>query len=75
MGDVICRWCGEPWEYYHLKHEMVEGEKVLEGEGCPSCSWSEDIPWTEESTDSPEYEFAWKESIINGTDENVMDYI
>lgn len=39
MGDVICKVCGEPWEFYYIMHEMEApwNKKVLYGLGCPSC--------------------------------------
>lgn len=45
MGDIKCRMCGEPWDYYGLKHgdvELDEGERILNGEGCPCCSFGKD---------------------------------
>jgi hypothetical protein len=39
MGDVICKICGEPWEYYYIVHEMESpwNKKILHGLGCPCC--------------------------------------
>lgn len=39
--DVICAQCGEPYEYYGIRHgdfEEHEIEPFLKGEGCPCCS-------------------------------------
>lgn len=39
MGDIICGNCGEPWEAYYVRHEMLpKYEKMtLSGKGCPAC--------------------------------------
>jgi len=40
MGDVKCKQCGEPWDYYGLYHgdvEPSERKMILAGKGCPSC--------------------------------------
>lgn len=45
--DVYCRVCGEPWDYYGVKHgDMTpeEAERFLRGEGCPSCRFGEVCP-------------------------------
>ena len=45
MGDIICAKCGEPWDYYGLKHgdvEMHEVRPILNGEGCPCCDFGND---------------------------------
>lgn len=34
MGDVRCRGCGEPWDAYHLRHEMW-----FDQEPCPPEAW------------------------------------
>jgi len=67
MGDVICRYCGEPWSYYQLKHDLESGEKVLAGEGCPDCEYNTD---REEA-----YKDEWMRSLEEGTDEDPTKYI
>lgn len=45
MGDIPCSMCGEPWDYYGLKHgdvEPGEAERILNGEGCPCCNFGKD---------------------------------
>ena len=40
MGDVFCKRCGEPWDWYGAKHgDMTPEEynKFMHGLGCPSC--------------------------------------
>lgn len=47
MSDVICAVCGEPWDYYGLKHGDVtpsEGRRILAGEGCPCCHFGQSCP-------------------------------
>lgn len=42
MSDVFCAKCGEPWDYYGLKHgdvEKDEADKILKGLGCPACGF------------------------------------
>lgn len=64
MNDVTCGQCGEPWEYYHLTHEMPENEKedFLRGKGCPACSWGD----SERATG--EYQLERVQSIQQNTD-------
>ena len=37
--DLYCQICGEPWEHYHVVHEMEqeEREEFLTGKGCDGC--------------------------------------
>ena len=37
--DLYCQICGEPFEAYHIQHEISELEKrfFLKGFGCASC--------------------------------------
>lgn len=47
MSDVYCSKCGEPWDYYGVKHgDMLphERDKFLRGEGCPSCGFGKFCP-------------------------------
>jgi len=67
MSDVICQYCGEPWEYFHLKQELDSGERVLSGEGCPLCDWGEN----EEATHTSE----WMSSLDRATDEDPLKYL
>lgn len=42
MSDVTCAICGEPWDYYGLKHGDLrpeEAERFLHGQGCPTCGY------------------------------------
>jgi hypothetical protein len=44
MSDVYCAVCGEPWDYYGLKHGDVtpnEARRILAGDGCPCCHFGE----------------------------------
>ena len=50
MGDVICRVCGEPWDFYGIMHGDVtpeEAQDILNGRGCPSCKGKPPQPKTE----------------------------
>jgi len=70
MNDVTCGQCGEPWEYYHLTHEMPEDEKeyVLQGNGCPACSWGQSDRAT------GEYQLERVQSIQQNTDLDPVKY-
>ena len=38
--DLYCKRCGEPYDYYHVEHEMTPQERMRfydPKEGCPSC--------------------------------------
>ena len=39
MGDVYCRKCGEPWDFYYVTHEMIPTEQsdFVKGMCCPRC--------------------------------------
>ena len=39
MSDLYCQVCEEPFEHYHVEHEMEETEKdyFLDGFGCDRC--------------------------------------
>lgn len=43
MGDVICAKCGEPYEYYHVMHDMEpeERRRFLAREGCDACNYGQ----------------------------------
>lgn len=54
--DLYCQRCDEPFDIYHVKHDMDDekedygpnGEKpsarFRKGEGCPCCNWGKDAP-------------------------------
>ena len=37
--DLYCQICGEPYEHYHVMHDMEEEERkeFLGGQGCDAC--------------------------------------
>jgi hypothetical protein len=39
VGDVYCRKCGEPWDFYYVTHEMIPTEQsdFVKGMCCPRC--------------------------------------
>jgi hypothetical protein len=39
MSDIYCTVCGEPWESYHVRHDMPiwARDLFLAGAGCESC--------------------------------------
>ena len=46
MGDVFCKKCGEPWDYYGILHgDMTkeEAKRFFRGEGCPCCGFGKKI--------------------------------
>ena len=38
--DLLCQRCGEPYDQYHVRHEMTAQERIrfLDGKGCPTCA-------------------------------------
>ena len=38
--DLNCQICGEPYEHYHVMHDMdkEEQKQFLNGEGCDACN-------------------------------------
>ena len=72
MGDIKCRKCGEPWDYYGLKHgdvEPGEGERILNGEGCPCCEFGKD----KKNNDGNDFEYL--ASIMNNSEGDVITQI
>ena len=70
MGDVHCGKCGEPWDYYGLLHHDVEyedGQRILRGEGCPSCDWGKKI--------NEDHQIERLRSIDDETDLDASDYM
>lgn len=47
MGDVICRKCGEPWDWYGIYHhedmDVVDANRFIKGQGCPSCNFGKKL--------------------------------
>lgn len=41
MSEIHCPKCGEPWDTYHVRHDVPphETERFLKGDGCWSCDW------------------------------------
>jgi hypothetical protein len=42
MGDIYCKFCGEPWDAFGVLHgDMTreEAKRFLRGEGCPCCNF------------------------------------
>jgi len=40
--EIVCRICGEPWDYESLYGEALDLEEsrdLMEGNGCPACEW------------------------------------
>jgi hypothetical protein len=47
MSDVSCAKCGEPWDFYGIKHgdmTPLEAKKFLNGDGCPCCYFGTKCP-------------------------------
>lgn len=70
MGDVICQWCGEPWDFYGMMNgdmDQVQARWTLEGKGCPSCGFNH--------TGQPKHEMDRLRSIDDGTDLDPTEFI
>jgi hypothetical protein len=41
--DLYCKRCGEPYDYYHIEHDIdpFERGQFYRGEGCQSCKGKE----------------------------------
>jgi len=41
MSDILCAKCGEPWDAYHVRHDMPADErrKFMSGQGCDACGY------------------------------------
>jgi hypothetical protein len=46
MSDIFCTVCGEPWESYHVRHDMPHWARdlFLAGAGCESCEGTAKSP-------------------------------
>lgn len=85
MPDVHCKKCGEPWGIYSLRHEVSEWEdqpddayeKVMSGEGCPTCDWGEKAGEVSlsQSESEEETQARYIKDIMNNTDEDPLKYI
>lgn len=70
MGDVICRRCGEPWDYYGARHgDMTkeEYEDMMKGKGCPCCVGKE--------VEKVDRTLEFLRSVDSGTDEDPLKYL
>jgi len=85
MPDIHCKQCGEPWGVYSLRNEVPEWEdqpdnayeKVMRGDGCPTCDWGEKAGEVSMSrTESEEKtEARHLKDVLNNTDEDPLKYI
>jgi len=70
VGDVICQWCGEPWDFMGMMDgdmDKVQAKWTLEGRGCPSCGFIH--------SGEPQYEMDRLRSIDEGTDLDPIAFI
>jgi len=85
MQDVRCRKCGEPNSVYSLRHEVPDWDgqpedaydKVLSGEGCPTCDWGDkagDVS-TSRSKSDDELLADYYSDLMNNTDEDPLKFI
>lgn len=85
MPDVRCKKCGEPYGIHSLKHEVPEWEdqpddayeKLLSGEGCPTCNWGEKAGEvsTSRTKSQEQLDADHIEDIMDNTDEDPIKYI
>jgi len=70
VNDVVCGECGEPWEYYYITYELAEDtkERILRGDGCPSCEFGASDRAT------GEYQLERVQSIQQNTDLDPVKY-
>lgn len=75
MGDVTCRRCGEPWDYYGARHGDMEEEEykdLIAGRCCPCCKNKKVQQDEEEKT---ERMMQWIKSIDEGTDLDPLEFL
>lgn len=74
MGDIHCAKCGEPWEYYTVRHEFTkeESEKFFNREGCPCCDWGKDI---DNEPSKSEQRLRFVKDIDNNTDLDPLSFL
>lgn len=85
MQDVRCKQCGEPYSPYSLRNEIPEWdgepedayEKFMDGEGCPTCNWSEKAGEvsTSRTKSQGELDADHITDIMENTDEDPIKYI
>lgn len=85
MPDLHCKQCGEPWEIYSLRHEVPDWddqpddayEKVMSGEGCPTCDWGEKAGEvsTSRTKSQSELDADHIRDIMENTDDDPIKYI
>lgn len=85
MNDVRCKKCGEPYDVYSLLHEVPEWdgepedayEKVLNGDGCPTCDWGDKAGKVSTSRTKSEEQLKADHvsDIMNNTDEDPFKFI
>ena len=68
MGDIICKCCGEPWEYDYVYHDMTEQERenFMRGRGCPCCKGK---------SDGQDRTLEFLESLDEGTDLDPLQFM
>ena len=79
MGDIICKVCGEPWDYWGVmlairgredEADMTkeEAEMLLSGKGCPACKGK--------PRDNKDHSEEYYSSLVEADGEiNVLDYL
>ena len=72
--DIICGVCGEPYEIFYLVDEEPEWkDKMLRGEGCPSCKGEKPQGLSEKTNE--ELDFERLNSIEENTDLDSVDFM
>ena len=73
VGDIKCRVCGEPYEFYGFIDDFSKKEldNLLNGKGCPSCGGTK----PEGAKDYGERTLDWIRSIDEGTDLDPCEFL
>lgn len=85
MNEIRCKKCGEPYGVYSLHHEIPEWddqpdnpyEKMMSGEGCPTCNWGEKAGEvsTSRTKSEEELEADHISDMMNNTDDDPTKYL
>lgn len=85
MQEIHCKQCGEPWSVYALRNDVPDWdsepdnayEKVMSGDGCPTCDWGEKAGEVSVSRTTPEEELTQQhfQDVFHNTDDDPVKYL
>ena len=73
MSDLICKFCGEPYDVAYLRDEEPEWfEKMKRGKGCPTCKG---VCISIDSEAKVQLAIDHLSSLYDSLDEDITEYI